>query len=196
MQVTNFTVVLPGRGSVDGFAYAAASGNSSSSSTSTSGSKATGTASAPLRVVDIQVSDLQVVVAAPVSGSSTAATPPPVDLSKIVDTLPPVITLAGNAYVSVLQAERFMDPGVSAYDNIDGNSVTVITQMQLCNRPSGIEAAVATDSRPLTCGAALPTINTAVPSASNATFVLTYTARDAAGNQAVSLRRYVVVSYR
>jgi hypothetical protein len=146
--------------------------------------------------VDIQASDLQVVVAAPVSGSNAAPTPPPVDLNKIVDTSPPVITLAGSPYMSVLQADRFSDPGASAYDNIDGNSVKVVTRLQLCNRPSGIETGAANDSRPLTCGAALPAINATLPSMSNATYVFTYTARDVAGNQAVPLRRYVVVTSR
>jgi hypothetical protein len=98
--------------------------------------------------------------------------------------------------MTVLQADRFIDPGATAYDNIDGNSVTVGARLQLCNRPSGIETAAANDSRQLTCGAALPAINATQASASNATFVLTYTARDAAGNQAVPLRRYVVVMSR
>ncbi|WIA22988.1 hypothetical protein OEZ86_009906 [Tetradesmus obliquus] len=199
-KVTNFTVTLPGRGSMDGFAYAAAStttSSSSSSSSSTAPSSSTGTTSTTLRVVDIQASQLQVVVATPISGSnSSTPTPPPIDLSKIIDTSPPVITLSGSPYMSILQADRFSDPGATAYDNIDGNGVTVITRLQLCSRPSGIESAAATDSRRLTCGAALPLINTLLPTASNATFVFAYTARDVAGNQAVPLRRYVVVTSR
>lgn len=200
MQVTNFTVTLPGRGAVDGSAYGAAASASTGSGTGSASADA-GTAStttAAMQVVNIAVSDMQVVIATPTTstGQTAAPLPPPVDLSKIVDTTPPVITLSGDPYISVLQVEKFVDPGATAYDNIDGNSVTVLARLQLCARPSGIETAPDTDSRPLSCGPVLPALNTSLPSRSNETYVFSYSARDAAGNQAILRRRYVVITAR
>lgn len=191
MQVANFTITLPGAAPVNGSTYGTSAAPASSTDTTTT------TASAPtaaITVVNIQASDLAVVVA-PTSQNSTA-TPPPVDLSKIVDTTAPVLTLTGDVFVAVLETDPYTDAGATAYDNVDGNSVTVIRRLQLCLRPVGMETAVATDSRALSCGAALAAVNTTAHLRSNETYVFTYTARDSAGNQAVPLRRYVVVNSR
>eukprot|EP00878_Enallax_costatus_P027427 GHUV01029534.1.p1 GENE.GHUV01029534.1~~GHUV01029534.1.p1 ORF type:complete len:200 (-),score=48.20 GHUV01029534.1:207-806(-) len=194
LQVDNFTVTLAGAGPVSGSSYSSAVGGASSNLASTTGTTSATNLSS-LSVVNIATSDLAVVVA---QSSATAALPPPVDLSKIVDKTPPVISLIGAAYMAVLQADTFTDPGATAYDNVDGNGVNVITRLQLCVRPTGIniETANATDNRALTCGSALATVNTSQPSQTNETYVLTYNARDAAANQAVPLRRYVVVVSR
>ena len=192
LQVVNFTVTLPGAGPVSGSSYSSAAGGASSSLAGTTASTS-GTNLSSISVVSIATSDLAVVVP---QSTTTIALPPPVDLSKIVDKTPPVISLIGAAYMAVLQADTFTDPGTTAYDNVDGNNVNVISRLQLCARPTGIETANATDNRALTCGSALAAVNTSQPSQTNETYVLTYSARDAAGNQAVPLRRYVVVNSR
>lgn len=182
IQVTNFTVTLPGKLPVAGATYGAASSDTSSTSSS----------SAPaIAVVSISAADLEVVAAAPQAG-----TPPAVDLSAVVDTTAPVITLQGSPYMSVVQFDPFTDPGATVYDNIDGNSVPLVRQVQLCNRPSGIQTAPANDSRPLTCFSQLPVVDTTKPSEKSEAFVISYSAQDQANNTARSLRRYVVVQER
>jgi len=178
MQVTNLTVALPGKLPVDGSTYGDATSSTSASSSS----------SAPaIAVVSINAADLEVVTAAP-----QADTPPAVDLSALVDTTPPVITLLDSPYMSVIQFDPFTDPGATVYDNIDGNSVPLVRQVQLCARPSGIQTALANDSRPLAC--VLGALNTTTPSQDNETFVISYSAIDQAKNKASPLRRYVVVT--
>jgi len=177
-QVTNLTVTLPGKLPVDGATYVDATSSTSASSSS----------SAPaIAVVSINAADLEVVTAAP-----QADTPPAVDLAALVDTTPPVITLLDSPYMSVIQFDPFTDPGATVYDNIDGNSVPLVRQVQLCARPSGIQTALANDSRPLTC--VLAALNTTTPSQDNETFVISYSAIDQAKNKASPLRRYVVVT--
>eukprot|EP00879_Flechtneria_rotunda_P033240 GHRR01036794.1.p1 GENE.GHRR01036794.1~~GHRR01036794.1.p1 ORF type:complete len:1082 (+),score=385.26 GHRR01036794.1:389-3247(+) len=56
--------------------------------------------------------------------------------------------------------------------------------------------AAATDSRTLTCGSQLAAVSTTLPTAVNEMYVIRFSARDAAGNQAVPLRRYVMVTAR
>lgn len=132
------------------------------------------------------------------TSSSAQPTPAPIDVTKIVDTSAPVITLLGNSFTPLLQAERFVDAGTRVQDNIDGNSINALARIQLCARPSGDLLSIpVNDSRPLLrCGPQLAGIDTTSPSRDNETFVITYTARDAAGNQAVPLRRYVTVTAR
>lgn len=186
LQIANCTISLPGKLAVNVSLYGAPATSSSP------GTTATTTSSAPtLTMINVQSSDLQVVVAA--SNTTTVAA---VDLTKIVDTTPPVITLLGAAYTVVTQLDRFVDPGVRVYDNIDSNSITAIPRLQLCARPLiNLSTIAANDSRVLSrCGSQLAAVNTTLPSLDNETYVITYTARDAAGNQAVPLRRYVTVS--
>lgn len=178
-------------------AYGAAA--STTSTTSGAGTATTGGTTAAISVVNIQSTDLEVVVAAaPTTSNTTTNVTAAVDLTKIVDTTPPVITMLGTAYTTVLQAERYADQGVRVYDNIDGNSITVIARLQLCARPAtNLSTIAANDTRTLAgCGAQLAAINTTLPSRSNESFVITYRARDAAGNQAAPLRRYITVTAR
>eukprot|EP00775_Hariotina_reticulata_P011535 gene11535-11678_t len=182
VKVTNLTVTLPGELPIDGITYATTASDASSTSSS----------SAPaIAVVSISAADLEVVTAAPQAG-----TPPAVDLSAVVDTNPPVITLLGSPYMSIIQFDSFTDPGATVYDNIDGNSVPLVRHVQLCNWPSGIQTAPANDSRPLTCFSELAMIDTTKPSEKSAAFVITYSAQDQANNTAIPLRRYVVVQER
>lgn len=194
VQVGNCSVTLPGKASVDVATYSAAG------STTTAGSSS-GPTTAAISVVSIKSTDLEVAVAAPANANSSAApAAAPINLAKIVDTTPPVITLegGGDVYMTVLQADSFVDPGVRVYDNIDGNSLTAVTRLQLCTRPAvNLSTLLANDSRALTgCGPQLAGVNTTAPSRNNETYVLMYTARDTAGNQAVPLRRYVGVTSR
>ena len=78
------------------------------------------------------------------------------------DTTAPVITLSGDATVSISAGSSYTDAGATATDNVD-SSVTVST--------SG-------------------SVNTAVPG----NYTLTYSATDAAGNQATPVTRTVTVS--
>jgi hypothetical protein len=118
-----------------------------------------------------------------------------VDLSKILDTTPPVISLVGEPFMSVMQADKFSDPGATAYDNIDGN-MQPAARLQLCSRPAGADLLPASDNRTLSCGATLSALNTSLPTPDDQAFVITYSARDAAGNRAASMRRFVVVLAR
>ncbi len=95
-QVTAFTKTMPGGLPVSGFA-------SSSDDTGTSGA-----ATPALTIVNIDVSALVV----PVPAATAVTGPPPVDLSRIVDTVPPNITLLGASYVSVLETSTYTDSGV------------------------------------------------------------------------------------
>jgi hypothetical protein len=180
-QVHNCSVSLPGKPAVELAAYAAATASR------------TANTAAPITVVNIKASDLEVVVVA-----ATAPTGPAVNLARIVDTQPPVITLAGSVFMPLLQSDQFVDPGVRVHDNIDGNALSAITRLQLCARPAtSLDALAANDSRPLTgCGPQLAAINTTVPLRDNETYVLSYTARDTAGNQAAPARRYVTIASR
>jgi hypothetical protein len=191
LQVSNCTISLPGKPAVPVALYSPAT-TTGASSTAATGST---TAAAPLSVVNIQAAELEVVVTPSTTAPSSSIA---VDISKVVDTTSPVITLTGGAYVPVLQLDRFVDPGFRAYDHVDGNSVSVISRLQLCARPTGdLQTIRANDTRALAlCGAQLASINTTAPSRDNETFVVTYTARDSAGNQAAPLRRYVTVTAR
>lgn len=225
-QAVNITVALPGKDAVDGAAYvatarAAASSSSSGATAGTTsasflggtdaaagankGGAAAGGSTAPaVTVVNIQASELEVQVAAPVvaglGGPPPPPAPAPVDLSKLVDTMPPSLKLDGEALVSVRQGDRYSDAGATAYDNIDGISVRIITRYALCLRPEGgLDAAAPPapeDTRQLACGPSLSSINSSAPLNENETYVVTYSARDAAGNAAPPVRRYVLVTAR
>lgn len=195
LQVSSCSVAIPGRPVADLVSYTSKSAGGGS----TTGG-ASSNATAAVTIVDLSANDLQVVVAAPAaaaaaSNGSAAPTPAPINLAKIVDTTPPVITMSGSSYMPVTQLDIFTDPGVTVYDNIDGNSLAAVTRLQLCTRPAAnLSTLAANDTTALAgCGQQLAVLNTSVPSRSNETYVLTYTARDLAGNPAVPLRRYVTV---
>lgn len=113
-----------------------------------------------------------------------------------MDTTPPNITLKGDAYVSVMQATSYSEPGVSVYDNIDGNTVQPRKQLKLCRKPDGAEKLPADDKTKLTCDTAVyAAVNTTLPG-NGWVWVFNYTARDVAGNNAVPMRRLVEVVTR
>ena len=192
--------------------------NASAVTGTTSSPSSTGSsAAAPaVKVVDVDVTRLEVVVAAPAPGpaGSSNVTTSAIDLSKIVDRTPPVITLQGFPYVEVLEMSPYVDAGVTVYDNIDGNSVSSGSRITLCTRPkilgpipkdfpfSGSIDATSFNSSasPLSCKATpVATVNTTTATFNSSSvdggsvYVFTYTAKDTAGNQATPLRRYVVV---
>jgi len=125
---------------VDGTTYGDATSSTSTSSSS----------SAPaIAVVSIAAAD-------PGGGGRCPTgpnTPPAVDLSASGWTTPRRSSQRGRGspHMSVIRSDPFTDPGATVYDNIDGNSVPLVRQVQLCTRPSGIQTALANDSRPLTC---------------------------------------------
>lgn len=180
LQIRSSTVTLPGMAAVSLASYSPAA-----TASTTSGS-------VTLSIVTFSPAELEVIVAAP-TGAGVV-----VDLSKVVDTTPPVITMLGDTFSPVLQGDHFTDPGVRVYDNIDGNIITAISRLQLCSRPGGDLASLQpADSRLLSgCGSPLAAVNTTVPSKDTEVYVTTYTARDSAGNQAVPLRRYITVTAR
>ncbi len=185
LQISKFTRTDPGGSPVSGF-YPAA--QASPGTTSPSG--ITGSAAVALQVVDVDVSQLSASVVAPVGAA------PAVDLSKVVDRMPPVITLQGDAYTTVLQASQYSDAGVAVYDNVDGSSLAPRISLRLCARPRG-GATTAAGALPVNCSAAqIAAVNTMLPSNDSAAFVLTYTAKDTAGNAAVPAYRWVVVTPR
>jgi len=79
------------------------------------------------------------------------------------DTTPPVITLIGNAVVTVTQGQNYVDAGVTAMDNVDGN----LTGSIVPNNP----------------------VNTSVIGS----YTVTYNVMDAAGNAAAQVSRTVNV---
>jgi hypothetical protein len=111
--------------------------------------------------------------------------------------------------MEVPEMARWVDPGATASDNVDGNAVLPRLRTQLCNRPSwlpawspGVLRSAAVDpsnTQPLTCGAAaVARVDTTWPTVSSSAgggrlFVVTYTAKDAAGNEAAPVRRLVAV---
>jgi hypothetical protein len=84
---------------------------------------------------------------------------------RIIDTVPPVITLVGNVSLTYESAVNWTDPGYSAYDTLDGN---------ITNR------VVITGS-----------VN--VMAVSGSVFTLLYNVRDTAGNNAVERQRVVTM---
>ncbi len=184
---------MPGGLPVDGFAAA----------TSTAGgipgedASSAASAAASVTIVNIDVSSLVVpVTQTSSSGASVAA---PVDLSKIVDTTPPTITLQGNAYVQVLESTTYTDASVLVYDNIDGYSVVPRTTIKLCSKPDGVDItqALPTDHYPVSCSSTpYGLVNTTEPLDDQHAYLLSYGAKDAAGNVALPVRRWVVVTAR
>lgn len=167
-----------------------------SSTTDTAATGTTSTSTAPnIKVVAISDAALQVAVANTTTAGLPAATP--VDLSKIKDTSPPKLTLQGTAYVEVLQGSTYTDAGATAYDNIDGNNVNVGTKLLMCQQPDGVQAYNGSEQVDLSCSTGLIlTVNSSIPTTSGWAYVYNYTARDTAGNQALPVRRYVVVMSR
>lgn len=80
------------------------------------------------------------------------------------DTTKPVITLTGNANVSIIEGSVFSDPGATATDDTDGNITSKIVV-------SG-------------------TVNTNTPGS----YTLQYNVKDAAGNSAATVTRNIVVT--
>jgi zinc transporter 1/2/3 len=131
LQIRNGSITLPGMAAVSLALYSPATANIASGSSA-------------LSIVTFTTLDLEVAVTAP-AGVGTV-----VDLSNVVDTTPPVISMLGDAFTTVLEGDRFTDPGVRVYDNIDGNSIATISRLLLCTRPAGDLASLsAADSRPL-----------------------------------------------
>ncbi len=186
-QVTGFTKTLPGGLPVSGFASSTSAGEGMALPGASS-------AAAALTVVSIDASALVVKVA---PSATTIAGPPPVDLSKIGDTTPPIITLQGDPYVAVLEYSSYTDSGVQVYDNIDGYSISPRTTIKLCTKPGDITAALGTEQTLLSCMASTyGFVNTTMLIADGQAWLLTYTAKDAAGNVAKPLRRWVDIQSR
>jgi hypothetical protein len=188
--VSNVTVALPGKEPFDGATFQASA--SAAGSNDGSSSDTNSTLAPLLQVVDIDV------------GAISAATPgmahtlPALDMSQVIDTEPPRLTLLGHVLVKVLQADAYEDAGAVASDNIDGNAVVVRHAIQLCNWQDWMLTAAADTNTSLTCGnTPVTNIQTGalLTSASGAqqVYVITYTAKDTAGNQAAPVRRYVTV---
>ncbi len=94
------------------------------------------------------------------AAGNTATSIRTVQVTAIIDTTPPVITLHGSSTITLTEGDSFIEPGVSAQDNIDGSVTVNITGSVDTNNPG--------------------------------TYVLTYTATDAAGNSS-SLSRTVII---
>jgi hypothetical protein len=128
-----------------------------------------------------------------------------------VDKQPPVITLTGQGYVELPEMSWYTDAGATVVDNIDGSSIETRMRIQLCARPSWLPpwdprgvpedlVVKPSDTRGLSCSSiplalvdtSWPTVNSTTPGGGRL-YVLTYTARDAAGNVAAPLRRFVAV---
>jgi zinc transporter 1/2/3 len=194
--------------------------NASALTSTTGGAGNTGSSAATtaVKVVDVDVSQLEVVVAAPPSGSAASnsnGSHTAVDLSKILDIRPPVITLLGLPYVEISEMSSYIDAGVTVYDDIDGSSVSSVSRISLCTRPRALgpipkdfpydisidpNSLNASDASILSCSrTSVAVVNTTAPTfnaSSNdggSVYVYTYTAKDTAGNQAAPLRRYVAV---
>jgi hypothetical protein len=152
-----------------------------------------------VQIVTIDTSILTVAIPPPdatTGGASAVVVPPALDLSTIRDTEPPVLTLNGAPYITVMQTSAFADPGTAAFDNIDGSFVSPRSKLAVCRKPDGAEALPANDTRLLTCNAtAYAAVNTSLLTP-GWVWVYMYTAKDAAGNAAAPLRRYVEVTSR
>ncbi|MFA6585006.1 MAG: immunoglobulin-like domain-containing protein, partial [Candidatus Paceibacterota bacterium] len=108
-------------------------------------------------------------------GQVATSTPPEISNSQFSisnerDTTPPVITLLGDNPVRLSVGDTFTDPGVTVVDDIDNNpSVTTYI--------NGVQQEVST-----------ATIDTASPT----TYLITYEAKDAAGNSSTAMRSVIV----
>lgn len=184
-QVDNCSIELPGKAAVDVAQCRRAT------TTLPDGGAATPSAPA-ITIMDIGPSDLEVVT--PVPGSANDV----VDVASLNDTTPPVITLNAEAFMPLLELDAFIDPGVSVYDNLDGNSISATVRIQLCARPAvDLSTVDAGDGIPLSgFGPRLADINTSTVLLDDQVYVFTYSARDLAGNQATPVRRYVSVAAR
>jgi hypothetical protein len=149
-----------------------------------------------VQIVNIDTSILTVATPPPDAAAGAVVVPPPIDLSAIKDTEPPVLALKGAPFMRATQTAVFPDPCATAFDNIDGSAVSPRAKLAACRRPDGVEDLPPGDARPLTCNAtAYAAVNTTAVT-SGWVWVFTYTAKDAAGNAAAPLRRYVEVTSR
>jgi hypothetical protein len=144
-------------------------------------------------VVDIDVSTLTVPTA--------AAETPAFDMSQVVDSEPPRLTLQGDVLVKVLQTEPYDYAGARASDDIDGNAVVVRRKTQLCRWQDWMQTAAADAGNALSCsnttvGVVLTSLPLTADDGTEQVYVLTYTAKDTAGNQAAPARRYVAITPR
>ena len=80
-----------------------------------------------------------------------------------VDTIPPVLTLNGDASISIYQGTTFGNPGAAAVDNVDGDLTNSIT------------------------------VSGSVDTSTIGTYTINYDISDAAGNAATTVSRTVVV---
>lgn len=188
-QVSNVTVAMPGKEPVDGAAFLAPTAGPDSSSDNSSA------ATPALQVLDVDVSTLTVATAA------AANEQPAVDMSRVVDTEPPRLTLLGDVMVKVLQAEVYEDAGATVGDNIDGNTVMIRRTIQLCTWQAWMATVNPETNTSIACSntvlaAAQTSLPLATASGIEQVYVITYRARDNAGNQATPVRRYVGVTPR
>ena len=86
-----------------------------------------------------------------------------VNIDAGIDTVPPVLTLQGSVQVTITQGATYVDAGVSATDNVDGNLTAKIV------------------------------VSGEVDASTVGTYTLKYDVSDAAGNAAKSVSRTVVV---
>lgn len=189
-QINNLAAALPGA------SYASITASAAGSSG--------GAAASSSALVVVSVSPASLVVPGSAAALAAGTTP-------WVDKQPPVITLTGQGYVELPEMSWYTDAGATVVDNNDGNSIEPRVRIQLCARPSWLPSwdprgvpgdlvVKPSDQRGLSCGSTplalvdttWPTVNSTTPGGGRL-YVLTYTARDAAGNVAVPLRRFVAV---
>jgi hypothetical protein len=89
---------------------------------------------------------------------------PPATSTPPSDTVPPVVTLVGDAAMQITTGDTFTDPGATATDNVDGNLTTHII------------------------------VSGTVDTATAGLYTLTYSATDAAGNTGTASRTVSVVA--
>lgn len=190
-QLSQLTVTSTNGVTASGF-----TSTTSTASTGSTGLAASGGATSAVQPTVVDIDTRTLVVDIPTITGAPGVTTPAINLNYIVDTEPPVITLRGQPYVSVLQTASYTDAGATVYDNIDGNSIQPRKRLLVCRRPADVEKARADDSRPLTCNATLyAAVNTST-APEGWVWVFTYSAKDTAGNSAVPLRRIVEVKPR
>ena len=93
------------------------------------------------------------------------------DYTLTIDTTPPVITLTGEAALTLVRGTDYTDAGATANDNTGGDITGSITRSFTLD------------------GTAATTLNTAQPG----TYIITYNVSDAANNQAMAVTRMVTM---
>lgn len=182
--VVNITTLLPS--SLDASTLKL-SLDAAAGATTSSGSSSTG-AVQPQVIAAVDISKLL---------PNTTSAIPVIDVSKIVDTVAPVVTLTGAAYVEVLEASSYSDAGATVTDNIDGNALAARSTVLLCSRPPGVARLALSSTSTFSCSSrSLVAVNTSAPNDPSQMYLLNYTARDTAGNAALPVYRAVVVTAR